>query len=206
MQVFRETVLQIEQPIIVAGIDCSVQGHCVKATDKGKVNPEWFLTKTLIIGYDTANSTGPGAAEWELKIPKSISKSIFQANLIVQAFRYHAGVHSPNRHSEASVHINDNEIKIYMDAPMPYGLDYGFDRVISLRVESFIKGGTKLNVKLAVSQGVFWDVDELRLEIITRKHKMRSWVGFAIGLIVGTVWDFLFHNLLGLSLLIQSTT
>jgi hypothetical protein len=153
MQIFRENVLETEEPIRVGGTDLVAKGCFVKGTDtdKGKALPEWFLDKTLILGYDKNLSMSQGTAEWEFIIPKSISKSIYQGELIIETFRYQAGLHSWNQHSKASVYINNKKIELFMDNRMPYGLDYGFERIVSFRVESFIKD-TSLKVKLCVKQ------------------------------------------------------
>jgi hypothetical protein len=149
------------------------------------------LDKTLILGYDKTVLAGEGTVEHTFPISKSITKSIFRADLIVQTFRYNAGLHSPVRHADASITLNGKEIKLYTDSPMPNGVDWGYDRVLTFRVESFIKGETSLKVKLFVEEGVWWDIDEIRLEMITRKSKLQAWVTFLVGLVIGGVFDYI---------------
>ena len=168
----------------------------MKATDKGKANPEWFLDKTVILGCDSKLSIETGTAEHEFVISKSISKSVFRADLIIQAFRLQAGLHSSNQHSKAIVSINDKEIPLFTDSKMPYGSDYGFDRIVSIRVENYIKDKASLKIKLAVQKSVLWDIDEIRLEITTRKSKLRSWVFFVIGVIASPILDRILNSLL----------
>jgi hypothetical protein len=197
MQIFRETVLEAEEPRVISGIDLSTKGCFVKATDKGKANPEWFLDKTVILGYDNQLSTGIGMAECEFTIPKSIGKSVFRADLIIQAFRLQAGLHSSIQHSKAFVDVNEKKIELFMDSRMPYGLDYGFDRSVSIRVENYIKDRPSLKIKLGVQKGVWWDIDEIRLEVTARKSKLRSWIFFVIGIIVSPILDHILNLILG---------
>jgi hypothetical protein len=132
---------------------------------------------------------GEGTAEWTFDISNSISKHVYRADLVIEAFRYHAGLHSSIQHSVAHIYVNDNEIKLFTDALMPNGLDWGFDRKLSFRVESFIRNKNSLKVKLTVSNGTLWDIDEIRLDIITLNSKVRGWVFFVIGILLSPIAD-----------------
>ncbi len=85
---------------------------------------------------------------------------------------------------------------------MPFGTDYGFGREVSYPIERILSDDDKTKedwtLSIDVGKGVLWDIDEISLQIITKRKRYKTgfWVGAIIGGIIGwlipVLLDFLF--------------
>jgi len=122
-------------------------------------------------------------------------KSAIELTLRISAFRYHAGLHSNKKHNRASVLFDGQLVQeLFTDSRMPNGIDYGFDREITCRLNLVNVDATKPEhtVRLEVAEASLWDVDEIRVELTTKRKRVREWVLVLSSLVAGTLLDAAF--------------
>jgi hypothetical protein len=177
-----------------------------------------LLPSTIMLGRDAETTVGKCEATWTFDINeengKDVRKNLHSISLVIECVRLQAGLHADSEyyppdkpidkdkdHPDAWVIISTSQEKLIHDrlvnnSKMPNGTDYGFGSHVEYKLDSFIdklkKENEPLTVTLRVSEGVYWDIDFLRLEITTARKRLRSEVWWGLGLAVGAMLGWVF--------------
>lgn len=178
-----------------------------------------------------------GEAKWSFDLQKLKNKEIINAELRINSFRTHEGVHTDyDRHDEndkfkgekgnekvdyitntngtkvklrkAYVYINKLKVdNLDLIREMENGRYWGYNIVGPYPITSFVKEALKnkdrkLIIELKVDPGVYWGLDEIRLDIVVEEEELRSacWIviggiiSFIIGKIFSLIWYFICKN------------
>lgn len=141
--VFRETRLEVEDPIRKQGIQFhEVEGAFLTLQNDRRdqnnlnVHHQALRSSTVVLGLRPDDTWGAGSAEWNFKIPTKLLKSAIEVFVRISASRYHAGLHSPRQHNQARVSFEGQLVQeLFTDAKMPNGIDYQFDRIITCTLD-----------------------------------------------------------------------
>jgi len=199
------------------GVDCEMHGDFItlsklKSDDERR---QWFASNdTIILGVNiNPNLEGNGgSAKWEFDISQ-LPKNLVSAHLKIITFRTHGGLHTPAKIAEEAINkgcpkkgcvfINDEPVdNIHLMKQMPYGKDYGFNRIDPYPITNWIKkcqkdGKHSFTVTLQVDPQVYWDIDEVSIEsLVHEQPSVRQWVwmftGALLGALLGAIIDRLF--------------
>lgn len=181
-----------EVPLKQVGIYGECTGFYVKSSNIGKINPDWFHTNTLIMGYDNNGNLGPSRATFNFKIQnvdsyRNVDSTI---NLLIESERIHGGLHSKfgPKEKRAKIYINEKIIdEFYLIQKMPNGEDYGYRNVGPFQIDPSLLNTGNNKVKLEIENDMAWDIDKVIIKL-SRGKKRLSVVGSMIaGAIISVI-------------------
>lgn len=177
--------------------------------ENGDQKNYWLpLDSTVILGRGQQNEKPEKCtAIWKFDISQLVKQRLVSADLRIVTFRTTGGIHTgsqykPNSHEfyRGRVYVNDHMVdNIDLIKQMPYGCDFGFNRIdpypILNIIETIKKDKKKkpmskniLQVKISIDENVSWDIDKIRIEsIICEKIDLHNWVWMVIGAVISTL-------------------
>lgn len=219
----RETRFEVENPIIVYGkefLPNKTNGGFVTLDDHGKVSERILRPSTVVLGLNKQNQLERAHAEWSIPISEDIRLNLNKATLTIRSSRIQAGLHlhgkytpypvNPNAVARILLNTKDLDELHLIEYKMPFGTDYGFGRDVSYPIERIIDGADKKkeywNLSIDFGEGVLWDIDEISLQVITkrRRYKAGFWTGIILGGIIGAIFGWGIGRLLDWLLLVRN--
>jgi len=198
----RDTRYELENPIITYGnqyLPSKTTGSFVTLSTHGNVVADWFRPSTIVLGLNADNQKGESHAEWDLPIPEDVRKHLSKATFFVRAIRIQAGLHlhpefapyPENPRAIARILLNGKVVdELHLvESKIPFGTHYGFGREVSYPIENIIdeedKSLKKWSIELEVGAGVTWDIDEIFVQVTTRRKRMKPGVWLCAGIVIG---------------------
>ena len=189
----RREIRELAAPITKGGVDyremCSVgsRGHVSAREFESREGqrPENFTPSTVILRGAWIGGWGV----WDLQVPDDVRKSLIDMTLKIETVRTHGMLHSPHEGRTASVFVNDQLLdRIKLVRPHPHGEDYGVDSRRPFPVFRYIdlERDTQ-TVKIAVEEGVAWDIDRITLEPVTLRREIRPEIAMVVGAFISAV-------------------
>jgi hypothetical protein len=183
-------------PISQLGIEGTCSGCFVKATEKGSVEPSWFQSTTLILGYDPSGRAGPASAAFNFHLPANKirhSRDTY-ATLTVEAAKTHGGLHSAQGPNKKIAIVEANGVvidKIHLIDRMPHGQDFGFHDVGPIELDAEILSESGVSIKLTIDDEMNWDIDRVTLRLALGMQRPSLWGGMMLGAAVATIFGLI---------------
>jgi hypothetical protein len=200
--VFYERIIELEKITPKKGIEGDFSRYYVNRNNL--VNPayrHWLLDSTVILGRDSHWRKGPGEGIWTFLIDYKILKYLKSITLKISSIRTHEGLHTPavytqhNLVGEGSVYINDNPIdkNIKLERRMPKGRDLGMHEVGPYPIINWIDIYTqRYQIKLTVNDYAVWGVDEIALEPVVERWRIRPIWHLLLGAVLSVLAGLFF--------------